>query len=273
MSPFKRCVQSAQHFAAENDIPMKIACALGEYIDDNRHGLGFESPEELRRRVEAFIVADMPRRLDCTLYVTHASIAELMCPGETFTYGDVRYVPVPIPTFWSSDISGDSGDASDTSPPFGTSVDPLESSGDNVYNLARPLAVESMHVAFVVIGYASMFLTCVSYVPIIVSMIANRSGTNVSVPFLAVLAVDLALYATYGVGMWLETRWDALPMLVGCAVQMVLVAALAVLKSVFWIRGTRPLSKGSTEVPKGCFSRPSGNSECAPKPDTISNVG
>ena len=103
-----------------------------------------------------------------------------------------------------------------------------------------------MHVAFVVIGYASMFLTCVSYIPMIVSMIANRSGTNVSVPFLVVLAVDLALYATYGVGMWLETRWNALPMLVGCVVQMALVAALAVLKFVFWTRGTR----------------------CAPKPET-----
>ena len=97
-----------------------------------------------------------------------------------------------------------------------------------------------MHVAFVVIGYASMFLTCISYLPMIVSMIVNRSGTNVSVPFLSVLAVDLALYGVYGVGMWLDTRWDALPMLVGCVVQMALVASLAVLKCVFWSKPPAP---------------------------------
>ena len=128
VSPFKRCVQSAQPFAVENDIPMKVACALGEYIDDDRHGLGFETVGELRRRVEAFIIADAPRRLDCTLYITHASIAEMLCPGETFTCGDVRYVPVPIPTLWSSDMS-DTSDTSDSD----ADVSWVE---DDVYNLA-----------------------------------------------------------------------------------------------------------------------------------------
>ena len=91
-SPFKRCVQSAQYFAKENDIPVKIACALGEYIDDDCHGIGLEDPEELRRRVGAFVEADAPLRSKCTLYVTHASVAEALCPGETFNCGDLRYV-------------------------------------------------------------------------------------------------------------------------------------------------------------------------------------
>ena len=80
-SPFKRCVQSVQSFAAEHDIPVHIACALGEYIDDDRHGIGFEDSEELRRRVGVFIDADAPMRFKCTLYVTHASVAEALCPG------------------------------------------------------------------------------------------------------------------------------------------------------------------------------------------------
>ena len=96
-SPFKRCVQSVQPFARENDIPVKIACALGEYIDDDRHGIGLEDPEELRRRVRAFVEADANCRSECTLYVTHASIAETLCPGETFGCGELRYVPTAPP--------------------------------------------------------------------------------------------------------------------------------------------------------------------------------
>ena len=92
-SPFKRCVQSARYFASEEDIPMRIACALGEYIDDDRHGIGLEDPEELRRRLRAFIEADAPQRSKCTLYVTHASVAEELCPGEAFDCGELRYVP------------------------------------------------------------------------------------------------------------------------------------------------------------------------------------
>ena len=119
----------------------------------------------------------------------------------------------------------------------------------------------------------------------IVSMIVNHSGTNISVPFLSVLAVDLALYATYGVGMWLETRWDALPMLVGCTVQMGLVAALAVLKCIFYTskgtkgtsrpsKGTSRPSKGTSSTRGGCRALPEGKgSTPESSPEQKSNGG
>lgn len=93
-SPFVRCIQSAESFARENNIPIHIACALGEYIDDEAHGIPLETEEEMRRRVLKFLESDAASRgVERTLYVTHESVAKVMVPGATsISVGELRVV-------------------------------------------------------------------------------------------------------------------------------------------------------------------------------------
>ena len=90
-SPFQRCLQSSKLFAGTIGTKVHIACALSEYIDDTRHGIAFETKEQMHRRVHEFIEADKEHRSKCTLYVTHGSIAEVLI-NEHFDYGDIRWV-------------------------------------------------------------------------------------------------------------------------------------------------------------------------------------
>ena len=91
-SPFPRCRQSVSSFATRENIPLLISCALGEYIDDERHGIGLESEEDFERRVLGFIESDRESRLEAvTLYVTHGAVAEFL-HGEKFVMGDVRWI-------------------------------------------------------------------------------------------------------------------------------------------------------------------------------------
>lgn len=87
-SPFIRCIQSVEFFARENGIPIHIACALGEYIDCDAHGIPHETEQHMRERVTRFMQLD---RCSHTLYVTHQSIAEVIC-GERLEMGGIRGV-------------------------------------------------------------------------------------------------------------------------------------------------------------------------------------
>jgi len=88
-SPFPRCVDSVRTFAETNDIPMHVASALAEYIDDERHGIPLETHEHMSRRVEDFILRDQrDQRGQTTLYVTHQSIAEVIC-GRALDQGEI----------------------------------------------------------------------------------------------------------------------------------------------------------------------------------------
>lgn len=88
-SPFPRCVDSVRIFAETNDIPMHVAAALAEYIDDERHGIPLETHEDMSRRVRDFMLRDrVHRRGQTTLYVTHQSIAEIIC-GRALDQGEI----------------------------------------------------------------------------------------------------------------------------------------------------------------------------------------
>ena len=90
-SPFPRCVDSVRIFAETNDIPMHVASALAEYIDDERHGIPLETHEEMSRRVADFMLRDQSRRDmhgQTTLYVTHQSVAEVIC-GRALDQGEI----------------------------------------------------------------------------------------------------------------------------------------------------------------------------------------
>lgn len=94
-SPFRRCAASVSEFASSLDEPLRYACALGEFIDDDAHGIGREGRGEMERRVREFIAADAECRKaseGATLYVTHKSIAEMIAPGEVFDVGCVACV-------------------------------------------------------------------------------------------------------------------------------------------------------------------------------------
>ena len=83
-SPFVRCIQSVETFARENNVPINIACALGEYIDSDAHGIPLETAEAMRTRVLKFLKSDAASRgVRRTLYVTHESVAKVMVPGAT----------------------------------------------------------------------------------------------------------------------------------------------------------------------------------------------
>ena len=91
-SPFPRCVASVREFANSLDEPLRYACALGEFIDNDAHGIARECPRELKRRVLEFIAADESCRdasSGATLYVTRKSVAEIIAPGEVFDVGRV----------------------------------------------------------------------------------------------------------------------------------------------------------------------------------------
>jgi len=91
-SPFIRCIQSVEYFARENGIPVYISCALGEYIDCDDHGIPHETKESMRKRVLDFIKADASTQ---TLYVTHQSVAEVIC-GKSLETGGISVVPCGV---------------------------------------------------------------------------------------------------------------------------------------------------------------------------------
>ena len=110
-SPFPRCMSSVTPFADEIDVTIIIACALSEFIEDDRHKIGHETQSLMQSRVDAFIEADNIHRDECTLYVTHGAIAEYLT-GDPFSVGDVRWVPD------SQKDSKDSKDSKDTKDRF-----------------------------------------------------------------------------------------------------------------------------------------------------------
>jgi broad specificity phosphatase PhoE len=92
-SPFARCVQSVEHFVSRNGLSAHISCALGEFIDDTAHGIGLETIENMRQRVDIFLESDAQLRDNAlTLYVTHGSVADHIT-GEDFQEGDVHFIP------------------------------------------------------------------------------------------------------------------------------------------------------------------------------------
>jgi broad specificity phosphatase PhoE len=98
-SPFKRCVQSAQHME-DLEVPMRISCALGEFIDHADHGVACETYEQMVARVSAFIRDDAQQRAavaGATLYVTHKSCAEVIAPLHTFHEGTIIEVIAEAP--------------------------------------------------------------------------------------------------------------------------------------------------------------------------------
>jgi len=93
-----------------------------------------------------------------------------------------------------------------------------------------------MNIIFVIIGYISMILTTISYLPQIITVIIHNSGKNISYPYLALLFVDLLCYLTYGIGFILDNNLDAIPMIIGACLQILLVGTLVSLKTFFSIK-------------------------------------
>jgi MtN3 and saliva related transmembrane protein len=87
-----------------------------------------------------------------------------------------------------------------------------------------------MHIAFVILGYISMMLTTISYIPQIITVFIHKSGKNISYPYLALLVVDVILYLIYGIGFLLDNNTDAIPMVIGACLQISLLAVLTILK-------------------------------------------
>jgi len=82
-------------------------------------------------------------------------------------------------------------------------------------------------------GYISMILTTVSYMPQIITVCLHKSGKNISYPYLLLLVVDVLLYLIYGVGFILDNNLDAIPMIIGACLQLVLLCILCTLKVYF----------------------------------------
>mgnify|MGYP006088280411 CR=1 FL=1 len=87
-----------------------------------------------------------------------------------------------------------------------------------------------MNILFVIAGYISMILTTFSYLPQIVTVIIHKSGKNISYPYLVLLVVDVLLYLMYGIGFILDNTLDAIPMIIGASLQLVLLFTLCILK-------------------------------------------
>lgn len=75
-----------------------------------------------------------------------------------------------------------------------------------------------------------MILTTFSYLPQIVTVIIHKSGKNISYPYLVLLVVDVLLYLMYGIGFILDNTLDAIPMIIGASLQLVLLFTLCILK-------------------------------------------
>tara|TARA_B110000908_G_C9922110_1_gene300121 strand:+ start:240 stop:581 length:342 start_codon:yes stop_codon:yes gene_type:complete len=93
-----------------------------------------------------------------------------------------------------------------------------------------------MFILFVIIGYISTILTTISYIPQIITIIMHKSGKNISYPYILLITIDVILYIIYGVGFILDNNLDAIPILLGGSMQLVLLFILFSLKIFFGIQ-------------------------------------
>jgi len=92
-----------------------------------------------------------------------------------------------------------------------------------------------MNIFFVIIGYISTVITTVAFVPQIITVFINKSGKNISYPYLLLIFLELILYMTYGLGFILDNNLDAIPIILGGGFQLVLLFILIILKIYFKI--------------------------------------
>lgn len=104
-----------------------------------------------------------------------------------------------------------------------------------------------MYIIFIIIGYISTILTTISYLPQIFTIIMHKSGKNISYPYLLLITIDVILYIIYGVGFILDDNLDALPIIVGGLIQMILLSILVILKTVFCIKKKMKTKKKANE--------------------------
>ena len=90
-----------------------------------------------------------------------------------------------------------------------------------------------MNIFFIILGYISIILTSISYLPQIITVIIHKSGKNISYPYLGLIGIELCFYFIYGLGFILDNNLDAIPMIIGSVIQMGLLLTLLVLKILF----------------------------------------
>ena len=98
-----------------------------------------------------------------------------------------------------------------------------------------------MNNLFIICGYISTILTTISYLPQIISIIIHKSGKNISYPYIVLIFIDLLFYLLYGIGFIVNNNLDAIPMIIGASLQLILLAILFILKMYFNV--TKKLNK------------------------------
>ena len=116
-----------------------------------------------------------------------------------------------------------------------------------------------MHIIFIILGYISTVLTSIAYVPQIITVLIHKSGKNISYPYLLLITFEILFYLIYGIGFILDNNLDAIPIIVGGTMQIILVMMLLVLKFIF-------------NVKKKCLHKKSNNIENIENTEHVENT-
>lgn len=100
-----------------------------------------------------------------------------------------------------------------------------------------------MHISFIIIGYISSVITTIAFIPQIITVFINKSGKNISYPYLLIILLELILYVTYGLGFILDKNLDAIPIILGGGFQLILLLILCGLKIYFKIIKKKKVKK------------------------------